>query len=176
MGVSTDGILLYGYIWDEPVPDPEDDDYEPDDFDEDDEADERGFATDLDDWADSVLRAQGHHNPLDDCPEGGYHAFAEANRAALDTWRAMKRELKDATGVDWGHHCSDEYSIPYLYIKGTETTAGRGTPMALAPDALAVDEGWRQQLDAFLASQNIDPPEGENHPAGGSPRIGAEPQ
>jgi hypothetical protein len=65
-------------------------------------------------------------------------------------------------GVSWDSHCSVSCPIPFLYVEGTKTTAWRGYPKPLT--SLEVDPAWQGRLAAFLESQGIDAPEGENQP------------
>lgn len=143
MGQSTDAHLFYGYCWD----------------------DEVEFDTDMDEWAEAQLKASGQTDPWDSHPGGHRPDWVAENREAIDAWYDAKKALTDALTVDWGSHCSGECPFPYLFVRGTETTANRGYPKPVFPYQMAEPGiGWKAQLDAFLESQGIDPPEGENQP------------
>jgi hypothetical protein len=84
------------------------------------------------------------------------------NDARLDEWHELKKAAEAEIPVAWDTHCSTSCPMPYLYVKGTKVTAWRGTPRPLT--SLEVTPEWKAQLDAFLASQGIEPPTGENQP------------
>lgn len=142
MGQSTNAYLFYGYCWD----------------------DEVEFDTDMDAWAEAHLKAAGQTDPWDAHPGGHRPDWVAENSAAIDAWHDAKKALADAQSVDWGAHCSDECPFPYLFVRGTETTAYRGYPKPVDAAALTVGEDWKAKLDAFLAAEGIDPPDGENQP------------
>lgn len=142
MGTSTNAYLFYGYCWNEEVE----------------------FEANIDEAAKAILAERGHVDPWNDYPgRDGAEAWMAQNDAAIDAFHALMDEVKSELGVDWGFHCHHEYSMPYLFIPGIEVTAYRGSPEA-APDTSTVDPSWKPKLDAFLAGQGIEPPEGENQP------------
>lgn len=147
MGQSTDAYLFYGYAWTE-------------------NTDELDFTADMDEWAERTLKTQGHTDPWDGYPERADKNTREQwmrdNNTAIDTWRDMKSQLTEAAGIDWDTHCSGDYPMPFLTIRGTHTTAWRGRPMPITSIETADD--WRAKLDAFLAAEGIEPPEGDNQP------------
>lgn len=144
MGQSTDAYVFYGYCWD----------------DEDTE-----FATDMDEAVKAILAERGIADPWDEHYDGDYEAYKTwkaANGSVVAAFKAAKEAVEAELGVDWDSHCHHECSMPLLYVRGTKTTAHRGSPMPLT--SLAVDPTWKGKLDAFLESQDIEPPEGENQP------------
>lgn len=149
MGQSTNGVLFYGYCWE----------------------DQQEFDTDRDAVVKAILAGRGHPDPWDAHytgpePYEAYKRWAATpeGREEVGAYRELRQKAEAELGVDWGEHCSGEYGIPYLYALGTEKTAYRGDREPVDPAALAVDPAWRERLDAFLASQRIEPPEGENQP------------
>jgi hypothetical protein len=150
MGQSTDAMVFYGYCW-------------PDEDTE--------FDTDLDEVVKAILASRGHADPWDahyvgPKPFDAYKAWAATQEGAaeVESYRALKAAVEQELGVDWGSHCSGECSMPYLFIRDTEITANRGYPKPLDPGSFTVDPSWKGKLDAFLESQGIEPPEGENQP------------
>jgi hypothetical protein len=142
MGNSARAHAFYGYCWTEEV----DDD----------------FPDDMDDWAESILKERGHVDPWDSHPGGSAPDWVAANSDAIDAWNAARKELVESAGVGWGRHGTYDSGTPYLYIADTRTVADWGEPQP-AP-ATSVDPAWKGKLDAFLESQDIELPEGENQP------------
>jgi hypothetical protein len=149
VGVSTNAYLFYGYCW-------QDEDYD--------------FETDIDEVVKAMLVGRGMTDPwkehyVGEQPYENYKAWAATPQGSVEeaAWYAAQEEAKAELGVDWGSHCSNDYSIPYLHIPQSQTTAYRGTAQPITED-LSVDPKWRERLDTFLSSQNIEPPEGENQP------------
>lgn len=114
MGVSTDGILVFGIdlidyegckYFDLPFADPDDDDFEH-----------------------TIARLAG----CKQYPEEGYY---QEQRAAYD-----------AQPLALVHHCSCDYPMYILALKGTETTAPRGYPAQIE----ALDTGDHTDTQALL--------------------------
>ena len=149
MGVSTDALLVYGYVWEE----------EADLFD--DESGER-------EWTEIVARLRGIPNPWDQYPEAELAAlpYAEqrargnewtaAHRAELDAWRDAKKAIEAEYGIDVDYHGSDEWSVPIVKIAGAGKRAARGYPQELAGTDLAVDPEWDGRLRRFVTDLAID--------------------
>jgi hypothetical protein len=142
MGQSTDAYTFYGYCWAEEV--------------------DSDFPGNMNDWAEAELKASGHADPWERHPGGQRPDWVAENTAAIDAWYAAKRDLVDALPFDWGSHCSSDEPMPYLFIKDTQTVADWGDPQPMPSGD--VDPEWKPKLDAFLESQGIEPPEGENQP------------
>jgi hypothetical protein len=143
MGQSTDAYVFYGYCWD-------DEDVE--------------FGTDMDEVVEAILAERGHADPWSTCPDdrAAASAWMIDNKAVIDEHRALKEDIAAGIGVEWDAHCSDGCPIPFLFVEGTKTTAWRGSPRPLT--SLDVDPAWKGKLDAFLESQGIEAPAGENQP------------
>lgn len=148
MGTSTNGLLFYGYCW----PDEDND-----------------FETSMEEVVKAILVGRGMTDPWDahyvgEQPYENYKAWAAtpAGKDEEEAWHAAQRQVESELGVDWGFHCSGERSMPYLHVRGTETTAYRGSPRAIT--SLEIGPDWKEKLDSFLASQGIEVPEGDNQP------------
>lgn len=145
---DPDGVLFYGYTW--PV-----------------EGEDQDFETDMDEAVKVLLARRGHTDPWDEHYNGDYEAWkawAAENPETVDAYRAAQRALKHELGVDWDSGCSYEQPAPYLYVVGTKTCSEWGDAQAVRPADMTVGADWKQKLDAFLATQEITPPEGENQP------------
>jgi hypothetical protein len=152
MSNDPEGILFYGYSW------PTDPDGADVDFD-----------NDIDVAVREVLRERGMPQrppsfPGDRTDRAAWNAWTDINRPGIDAWRASVAAVKAEIGVDWGNQGSWEYRAPYLYVLGSRKTAEWGAAQPVRPADLEVGAEGRAKLDAFLASQNITPPEGENQP------------
>lgn len=148
MGYDPDGVLFYGYSWPS-------------------EGEGQDFETDMDLAVKALLGRRGHADPWDEHYSGDYEAWkvwAAENRETVDAYRAAKEAAKQELGVDWDSGCSHEYPAPYLYVLGSKTSAEWGDAQPIQPGGLKVGADWKQKLDAFLAMQEITPPEGENQP------------
>lgn len=155
MGVSTDGILFYGYIW----------------TDEDDCYPEALNGESINGWAEIEARKRGIVNPYDTIPEAiNYHmapqaeqdAWYDANGELVSAWFKAVSEIKEKSLCDVGWHCSDECSMPYVYVKSTEIMASRGYPEALDLQSMALlTPGGTSLLESFLNALGIEPPEGQ---------------
>ena len=89
MGQSTNAYLFYGYCWN-------------------DEGETEDVITDMDDWAEKVLVAQGHTDPWDLHPGGSSPEWMAANRKAIDEWSDMQKAVEAEASVNWGRHCSGD--------------------------------------------------------------------
>lgn len=163
MGQSTDGILFYGYVWaDEGVrlfPDEDDNGY----------------------WYNALARRRGHLDPWQyyrtsgaeaehaslryEEQRGAYERWkAEVGfQALLDVWDAVIKSIKAEFSADISSHCSCDYPMPYIYIRGTKVTAYRGSAVEIPVAAIAespLDE-WNAELDRFIEALAIDMSEPE---------------
>lgn len=158
MGVSTNAILFYGFCWDE-----EADIVNLDDVDEGD-----GHQ----DWPEMLARKRGHVNPWDACPTAEFEAIADyttrqlaydgwrkEHREELDAWYKAQEDIRDEYGVEIGRHCSDECSMPYVYVACSKVLAYRGYPKEITPDMMAVNPEWESMLWRFCADLGIEPPQ-----------------
>lgn len=142
MGNSARAHIFYGYCWMEEVDD--------------------GFPNDMNEWAETVLKGRGHVDPRNGHPGGSRPDWVHENAAAIDAWSAARKELVESIGLGWNRHGTWDDGTPYLYVEGTRTVADWGDPKPMPSGD--VDPGWRPELDRFLASQGIEPPQGENQP------------
>lgn len=148
MGISTDALLVYGYIWDD----------EHDLFGEDSAGE----------WEDRIARQRGISNPWDTYPEQEFsqlpydqkraagERWRNDNRDALDAWYAAKKAISEEYGVRVGRHDSDEWSVPILKIEGAGLTVARGYPKPVTAEALAVGADWDDKLRRFITDLDID--------------------
>lgn len=158
MGVSTDGIIFYGYCWEDEV---------------------RLFDGEQD-WDRLIARKRGHVDPWSEFPkelEDSEHLryvrdYAKRNelvekwkaehRAELDAWYELLRGIEAEYGVELSYHCSDGCSMPYLHIKDEEITARRGYPVELNTDtAFRVSPEWGEKFDRWLTEMGITKPHPE---------------
>ena len=150
MGVSTDAIVVYGYVCDE----------------EERPWDVEGGA-DWDEVLDAKVDAQPEvvgfgSDPWDTTPGQDDRAVFKAwlretyaERMALYAKRAAIAErLKHGCDIDW--HCSDGCPMPYVYIVGSRVVASRGDPVELK--SLEVGADWDERLKAFVAEFGMTPP------------------
>ena len=141
MGISTDAILFYGYCWDE----------ETNLFGE---GEER-----YQEWEHIILKKRGFSSPWDSYPvkDAAIKKWKEDNKTATDEWNRWKNNLKEEFGgVDIYHHCSAEYTIPYITASRIE--AHRGYPKEITPHLLGRIVGWDDSLDKFLDALDIPKP------------------
>jgi hypothetical protein len=136
MGQSTNALLYYGFTF----ADPEDGEPPPwaDFEDEDGEVDEE-------DWLCARL---GGPTP----PEVEYSE--ETSPLYLKYWDA-KRGFIEALPIAIGIHCSCNYPMHFICIKGTLTTAYRGGPKQL--DDLGEDRTWAATLFDYCNRLGIEP-------------------
>lgn len=157
MSVSTNGMLVYGYIWGDDV-----DLLNPD-------GDE---ASDGREWVDVIAERRGIVSPWASFPpeiealpypkkNTATKVWAEENRAALDAYYAAKKAIEDEYGVEIDSHGSDGWAVPIVKVAGVGHTARRGYPVKLDPSALAVDPAWDEKLARFCADLGIDTSEAE---------------
>jgi hypothetical protein len=152
MGVSTDAILFYGYIWE-------------------DEADLFADGDDDYEWAKSFWLKQGNTDIWAQYPSGTGGTY-DQQRAAADTWMAENRQaiqaqreaikaVEEGFGVDIGYHGSDQWRVPYLYVVESHIRAWRGGPKEVE-DLVMPSPGdewvhsWKEKLDSFADTFEID--------------------
>ncbi len=156
MGVSTDALLVYGYVWED----------EHDLFGDPDE--ESGEDSEIDgEWEEIVARRRGIPDPWDQYPaeierlpyDEKRHKGDEwiaAHRAELDAWSDAKTAITSEYGAEIDSHGSGEWSCPIVKIKGAGHRAGRGDAHAIDPVTLAIDPSWDGKLQRFIADIGID--------------------
>jgi len=144
VGISSDGILVFGINFDELNPFThyisEEGYTEPREGFDEDEEDPNEF-----DFEDLVVK---HFSDLTE-PE---HITDETGRGVYgDDWKAYwgaKREVLARVNVELVSHCSYEYPMYILGIKESERTAYRGSPEKLGSTIEAKPE-WRLTLKDF---------------------------
>lgn len=137
MGVSTDAILFYGYVWE--------DEYELFD-DPDGESD----------WAAIIAKKRGHKDPWVDHPGGRAQGWVDAHRAELDAWSAARKAIEEEYGVEISRHGSDQWAVPIIQIADVGFRAGRGYPKGITAGDLRTDPGWDAKLSKFINDLGID--------------------
>src|SRR5258706_1739539 len=152
MGVSTDALLVYGYVWED----------EHDLFGE----------SDADGWEEIAARNRGIPNPWDQFPPEDRSlpyeerrrqgdAWTAAHRAEIDAWHAAQKAISSEYGVETDHHGSDQWRVPIVKIRGAGKRAGRGYPQPLTDGDLAVDPAWDGKLQRFISDLGIDTAEAQ---------------
>ena len=134
MGVSTDAMLVYGYVWDDEC--------------------ELYPGADEDEWEEVVLRKRGVPNPWDS--HESTPGWVQDHRAELDAWSAAKKFVAAEFGVDIDQHGSDQWAVPIVKISGAGRRAARGYPEEMTSGDLAVGEDWDEKLTAFCDEVGID--------------------
>lgn len=148
MGRSVYGYLFFGYAWDDEV-----------DFEE----------PDVGELATEHLAAQGVTSPFDseDYPDrnasGHYDweavkAWRADHKSEIDDWLIARQRAEREIGVGWDSHGSGEWSVPFVYVYGTETSAewGGAIPIDSLPD---VTPEQIEKLNAHLDQFGIERPE-----------------
>lgn len=145
MGQSTDGILFYGYCWDEEGVELW-------------EGGEKNEDGDDEDAEERYARLSGVKPPAAPYPERNDGSMgAVVVRAEFNAYWDKKREINKAAGVEVDHHCSDEYPIPYVAVSASKVMARRGYPESIA--GLTVGADWDAKLAAYCALMGITPPQ-----------------
>jgi hypothetical protein len=136
MGVSTDGIIFYGYVWD----------------------DEFTLLEDVDGegWARIVAEKRGHTDPWDGFAEGE-EDWVSTHQAELDGWRAVRKSIEEEFGVDIRHHGSGEWQCPYILVNDSRREAARGYPQELqvGTTVYGPPAGWDEKLLRFVDELEI---------------------
>jgi len=128
MGVSSDGILVFGI---------------PLDF-EDTMEEDLPFMSGFDDFGDMVAHEAG-------LPEwrGGM-----SDDESRKHWEA-KRSAESACPVNLVLHCSYEYPMWIIAVRGTEVSASRGMPELIDPELLNVSVDRIEAAKAWCESHDI---------------------
>lgn len=151
MGVSTDALLVYGWVWHDEI----------NLLDRDSERDYEQ------EWPNVVATLRGISDPWGDYPARDSALSYEENdriskqwmaehRFELDEYRASRDAIEEELGctIDW--HGSDEWSVPIVCIKSASIQASRGSPQQIEPQALTVDPSWDDMLATFVETLSID--------------------
>ena len=170
MGVSTDGILCFGWDLGEP------DSYE--------------WAHPIyrlmgdDEWEDRLYIAHSDvevpANPWDELKgkpdewfrgpkvpgawkpsdSEAYTAWKAQNASAQSAYYAAKREAIAACGFKFVRHCSSEYTMWILAARESEVSASRGYPRRVDPQEMVADaDGYHFACTQAAEALGIEPPE-----------------
>jgi hypothetical protein len=142
MGVSTNGEISYGILFEEGFEFPWDN--------------EQGEG-DLDDWWKSVNGYENpHFDPFDSA--GNYKPGVAKDDPRIDTYFEHSREWVAAhpVPVELVNYCSDDCPMYILALPGLGTTANRGYPQAIDPAQLVVTAEQAQALKDFCAKHGIE--------------------
>ena len=165
MDVSTDAMLVYGYVWkdEHDLFGVDDEDFDDDDRDEPEWeetiAAQRGILNPWAEHADELARIEAIQ-PYAESRRLG-EEWTAAHRAELDAWHAAKKAIAGEYGVEVDRHGSDQWTVPVVKIAGAGHTAARGYPRKLAAADLAVDPEWDAKLQRFVTDLGIDASEAE---------------
>src|SRR6202453_1202093 len=165
MGVNTDAMLVYGYVWEDEhdlFSSADDDDEDWDEEDEEDASDEweeiiaahRGI---LDRWAEHADEL-AEIEKVQPYTEGRRLSdrWRQDHRAELDAWSAAKKAIAHEYGVVSGRHGAGEWKGPVDNIADAGHIARRGYPHQLTAADLAVDPEWDAKLQRFVTDLSID--------------------
>ena len=157
MSTSTNGMLVYGYIWNEDV---------------DILKAARTGEDDQREWPEIIAARRGIANPWDGYPaeieampyerrrvEG--EKWIAAHRAEIDARRAAITAIEADFGVVINSHGSSEWRCPIVSIPGADITAYRGYPKQITRANLEVGADWDAKLAAFVAELGIDTSDAE---------------
>lgn len=144
MGVSTDGILCYGFflLGDEEFGEEEyraprwllDGDGE--------DAEEMCFD-------DFLAKIYGIPHP------GEWKEHCEQTKKKFSEYWEKKEKLEKEVGIEIVFHCSDDYTMRILAVKESVHTARRGEPVELKQTISAKPE-WREKLKSFCEKAGIE--------------------
>ncbi len=87
--------------------------------------------------------------------EGALSDYREEGEESTHPLARMLYGGDPVDGVVLVEHCSDECPEHILAIEGTETTAYRGYPKDIPSDALAVGEGWAEEIASFVQKYGL---------------------
>ena len=145
MGVSTDGILYFGF-----------------DFYDADDAPEDHWNPGEEDWEERYAEAHGCVDDSGLFNEHGEYAFAKdspeflAARAKRDKYYDKKRAILNACPCKIDDHCSNEYPIYFVTLKAKSAKAWRGKHVEITPELLTVTENEVNQLKEFCKDMGIE--------------------
>lgn len=157
MGQSADADLFWGYCWD-------------------DESVELFEGYDSLEWDEVLVRSRGWVSPFDAIPSylnqwdrkvhatyEQYQRESEAwiaeRRAELDAFYASMKAVREEYGCDVRSYGSNDYGVPYIYVKGTLKSADWGGPVSIdlqALDAQVDHLNALGKLEMFVEALNID--------------------
>jgi hypothetical protein len=136
MGVSTDAVLAYGI--------------------------DLGADEDLMDGPLGILYSDSEGFSLDLLIEEtaglGPEPDYEQDRDAWRAWRDALRKAEESYPLQLVEHCSNEYGMRFLAVRGTVLTAPRGYPQRVAALPTPTDEQM-QALRTFCERFEVDDPQ-----------------
>lgn len=161
MGMNADGLLFYGYVWEEEGEGPFSVDYDDDD-------DDDPSSAYYDDGVIERLTRASHPNPWDNFPEAEkrsmpYHegeAFAEQwisqHAAEIDAWYAAKKlveaDVNPEGRISAGSHGYHETPYGHMFISSTRRCATWGETIEITPDSLLVLPEWQDWFDHYITA------------------------
>ena len=137
MGISSDGIIFFGYCFEEEIAWV---------------GDEEPAAWADDGWESLYAAVRGVHPPEEE--------YSEENKALHHAYWEKKSEICKESSCEIDLHCSYDYGMHYICIRSTNKTASRGYPEKLDPKTFEINPEWKAQLDEFCKLVGIKP-EGE---------------
>jgi hypothetical protein len=135
MGVSTNGILFWGYCFTEEEQKP----YEHDDGEEDFDPETR------------------YAERLGVVPPG--ECYSHENDAKWRAYWDAKKAANERGGCEVGYHCGDACPMYYVAVSASHAVAYRGDPRPIAPMAVGAD--WAGKLNDYCDKMGIRPPDGQ---------------
>lgn len=135
MGVSTDAIIAFGFDLGEDKPE---------------------CMEEYDDFEDFIAHAEGWADPS---PSGSpeWDAWYKTHEPEMKAAWEEKRKIVAACPVEIIYHCSCEWAMFVVAIRGTETRAWRGSPRELgtAETVLRVDPARVERAKAWCEKVGI---------------------
>lgn len=131
MGVSTDGILFFGFDLGE------------------DEENEWPWEEEDEDWENAYLKRKG----FETVP---FTADGSPGRSKYESYYEKRKELLKECACTIGHHCSDSYGMRYVALKDHNMYAWRGEPKEVPPQFLMVSNEEVSKLKEFCEFMGIE--------------------
>ena len=140
MGTSTDGQICYGIAFEEEFEFPWDGDYD-----------------DIDEWWIYGVHGYKPSFELYDS-DGGYLDGREPSKEETSRYYDERRAFAEAhpLPVELVTHCSYDYPMYILAVKGSLISNSRGFPVEIAPSSLSVADADRQALLRFCVDHGIE--------------------
>lgn len=142
MGVSTDGQISYGIIFEEEFEFP---------------WDNEKYHEEIDDWW--LYGVHGFKHSVEIYDEtGGYLNGKEPDKETLNRYFTETREFLKAHPLPIAvlNYCSCDYPMYALVLPRTVMTAHRGSPECFNPETLRVTEEERNALIGFCSTYGIE--------------------
>jgi hypothetical protein len=142
MGVSTNGQICYGILFDEGFEFPWDDDK---------------YEGDFSDWW--VHEACGYKNPFEIYDENGnFLGGEEPARERIVEYYKAKREFqeKHSCPIEIVNYCSGEYPMYILALRKSCLSCSRGYPDGFEPTSLVASDEDKERLLEFCREHGIE--------------------